>query len=88
MENCAGSRTSVYIGSCFRDYQTILNRDMMIPQPYKAPGTASSILANRLSWFYDLRGPSLTIDTACSSSMNAFNLACQSIQSGETEMVS
>jgi len=59
-----------------------------MPQKYKAPGTAVSMLANRLSWFYDLRGPSVSIDTACSSSLVAFHLAFQSLRLGESEMVS
>lgn len=56
-------------------------------QKYKGPGTAVSMLANRISWFYDLRGPSIALDTACSSSMVAFHLACQSLRAGESEMV-
>lgn len=53
-----------------------------------ATGLSSSLASNRLSWFYNLRGPSMTIDTACSSSLTAFHLACQSIRTGEAEMVS
>ena len=47
---------------------------------------SASLASNRLSWFYNLRGPSLTVDTACSSSLTAFHLACQSIRTGEAEM--
>ncbi len=45
-------------------------------------GGALSIIANRLSYFLDLRGPSLTVDTACSSSLVAMHLACQSLRVG------
>lgn len=44
------------------------------------------MLSNRISHFYDLRGPSLTVDTACSSGLYAFHLACQSLLCGESEL--
>lgn len=46
----------------------------------------SSVLANRISHAYDLRGPSITVDTACSAGLSAFHLACQSVLHGESEM--
>ena len=55
---------------------------------YHATGLSGSLASNRLSWFYDLKGPSMTIDTACSSSLTAFHLACQSLRTGEAKMVS
>ena len=64
----------------------MLNRDIELPAVYKSTGTGSTILANRLSWFYDFKGPSLTIDTACSSSLLALHLAVQDLQSGTTSM--
>jgi acyl transferase domain-containing protein len=54
---------------------------------YSGAGLAPSLVSNRVSWFFDLKGPSMTLDTACSSSLIAFHLAYQSIQSGESEMV-
>ncbi|MEE9242735.1 MAG: type I polyketide synthase, partial [Mycobacterium sp.] len=49
-------------------------------------GGAVSIIANRVSYYFDLRGPSVTIDTACSSSLVAVHLACQSLRSGDSNL--
>lgn len=54
---------------------------------YAATGIANSILANRVSWFFNLTGPSINLDTACSSSITALHLACQDLRSGVTDMV-
>jgi acyl transferase domain-containing protein len=55
---------------------------------YSATGLGMSMISNRLSWFYDLRGGSVTIDTACSSSLIAMHLGIQSLRTGEAKMVS
>ena len=54
---------------------------------YKATGTALSMLANQLSWFFDFKGASIALDSACSSSLNALHLACQSLRCGDSSMV-
>ncbi|KAK0513792.1 hypothetical protein JMJ35_003514 [Cladonia borealis] len=86
MEKVAGSKTSVYIGSFTNDYGLLLQKDAKTETKHFATGTESGMLANRLSWFYDLKGPSMQLDTACSSSLNALHLACQSLRSGESDM--
>ena len=63
-------------------------RDSDLRAKYQAVGIGPTMLANRLSWFYDLRGPSISLDTACSSSMTALYLACQNLKSRETNVVS
>lgn len=55
-----------------------------IPQ-YLATGAARSILSNRVSYFFDWKGPSMTIDTACSSSLVALHQAVQSLRNGESD---
>ncbi|KAL8726146.1 MAG: hypothetical protein Q9166_006903 [cf. Caloplaca sp. 2 TL-2023] len=64
----------------------MLSRDPEFQSKYQASGTGSAMLANRLSWFYDFKGPSITLDTACSSSLNALHLACSSVRSCESSM--
>lgn len=83
-----GTRTSVFIGSFMYDYlcmQTASEqRDEM--NPYVAMGCAVSPLANRISYDFNLKGPSVSLDTACSSSLVAVHLACRSLWGGEADM--
>jgi len=80
-----GSRCGVFIGIASADYSYRLADDLAAVDASVATGNTASIAANRLSYFYDLRGPSMAIDTACSSSVVAFHQACRSILSGESE---
>ncbi|KAI2485149.1 Fatty acid synthase S-acetyltransferase [Pyrenophora tritici-repentis] len=86
LKEAGGSKTGVFVGCFAKEYDTIFSRDTDLQPKYQASGTGSAMLANRLSWFYDLRGPSITLDTACSSSLNALHLACQSIRAKESTM--
>lgn len=79
----AGKPCGVYIGISSSDYSYRLLEDLGSIGSSAATGNTLSIAANRLSYFYDLRGPSMSIDTACSSSLVAFHQACQAIRSGE-----
>ncbi|KAI9831662.1 MAG: hypothetical protein M1819_004728 [Sarea resinae] len=85
IEDVAGSLTSCYVGNFSRDYYDMGSRDVETAPLHSSTGNASSILSNRLSYFYDLKGPSLTLDTACSSSLVALHLACQSLRTGESK---
>ncbi|KAF1955974.1 polyketide synthase [Byssothecium circinans] len=55
------------------------------PRPYASVGTGTSILSNRVNYIFNLRGPSVTIDTACSSSMYALHLAISAIRNGDCD---
>lgn len=87
MADVAGSKTSCYVGCFTRDYSDMLACDREDLPLYSGTGTGSAIMSNRISWFFDMKGPSISLDTACSSSMVALHLACQSIRTGESEMV-
>jgi glutamate-1-semialdehyde-2,1-aminomutase len=82
----AGSKTGVFIGASGNDYSRLHAREGLAPDIYMGTGNASSIIANRLSYFFDLRGPSLSVDTACSSSLVSVHLACRSLAQGECEV--
>ncbi|CAL8399008.1 unnamed protein product [Arctogadus glacialis] len=86
LETARGSRTGVYIGLMNRDYETIVNNDADAVNHYSATGAAMSIAANRISFTFDLTGPSFAIDSACSSSLVALHSACQGIRQGDCEM--
>jgi phthiocerol/phenolphthiocerol synthesis type-I polyketide synthase C len=79
-----GSDCGVYIGISSADYSWRMADDLAAIDSSFATGNTASIAANRLSYLYDLRGPSMAIDTACSSSLVAFHQAYRSILSGET----
>src|SRR5689334_6558924 len=80
-----GSDCGVYLGIASVDYSYRLAHDLSQIDAATATGNTFSIAANRLSFFYDLQGPSMAIDTACSSSLIAFHQACQAIQNGDIE---
>lgn len=75
MEQVVGSKTSVYTVCFTRDYGAIAQKDPEILSRFAITSVESSMLAKRISWFYDLTGPSANIDTACSSSLMALHLA-------------
>ncbi|HEY4384992.1 MAG TPA: type I polyketide synthase, partial [Ktedonobacteraceae bacterium] len=85
-DKLAGSQTGVFIGISSNDYTHIPMEQEQIINAYLGTGNAFSIAANRLSYFLDVRGPSMAIDTACSSSLVAAHLACQSLRAGETNL--
>lgn len=79
----AGSDCGVFVGISGLDYGTRALDDLAAISAHSMTGNTLSIAANRLSYVYDLRGPSLAIDTACSSSLVALHQACQALRSGD-----
>ncbi|KAL4630939.1 hypothetical protein GN956_G14764 [Arapaima gigas] len=86
IEKASGSRTGVFLGLMNRDYETLLNNSPRTISHYNSTGTAMSIAANRISYTFNLTGPSFAIDSACSSSLVALHSACQAIRQGDCEM--
>ncbi|KAL2835360.1 hypothetical protein BJY01DRAFT_252737 [Aspergillus pseudoustus] len=82
----AGSRTSVIAGSFCNDYHLLQVKDPLEASAQGVNGNARNMISNRVSWFFDLRGPSFTLDTACSSSLVAMDMVCQSIWGGDAKM--
>ena len=77
-------RVGVYVGTMYQHYQ-LLSAD-----PLQAAVTSvmsGSAVANRVSHFFDLCGPSLAIDTTCSSSLVAIHLACEELRRGTCDMM-
>lgn len=87
ISKCSGSRTSVFTGCFTNDYQSILQQDYQAEQKHGAMGISQFMLANRLSWFFNLKGTSMNLDSACSSSLLALHLACQDLRMGNATLV-
>ena len=87
-DDVSGSATGVFVGIGSTDYSKLPNQfDNYLEyiDPYMGTGNALSIAANRLSYIMDLRGPSVAVDTACSSALVATHLATQSLRAGECD---
>lgn len=82
----AGRKVGVFLGAFNFDYKELLEKYERPIEAYQSTGTANAIIANRVSHFYDFRGPSLTLDTACSASIYAVHSALQSLGLGESEL--
>ncbi|MEU5959550.1 beta-ketoacyl synthase N-terminal-like domain-containing protein, partial [Streptomyces sp. NPDC047525] len=82
-----GTRTSVFVGTIRSDYESLIGQhgSSVITQ-HTMTGVNRGIIANRVSYHLGLRGPSLTVDTAQSSSLVAVHLACESLRTGESSV--
>ncbi len=80
------SQTGVFAGACLSEYGYLASTDLPAVDAWSNTGGALSIIANRLSYFLDLRGPSVAVDTACSSSLVAVHLACQSLRMRDSDL--
>ncbi|KAF7182343.1 hypothetical protein CNMCM7691_001823 [Aspergillus felis] len=84
MASISGEALGVFVGCFCKDWgQMTMTRDPDAVPMYQATGSGDALLANRLSYFFNLVGPSVMLDTACSSSMVALHLACTAIRAGD-----
>ncbi|AGA26414.1 type I polyketide synthase [Singulisphaera acidiphila] len=81
LERLSGSNTAVFVGISSFDYSVLETsfRDRGGIDVYSNTGGSLSIAANRISYCFNLRGPSMAVDTACSSALVAVHLACESL---------
>lgn len=79
----AGSDTGVFVGASGSDYKTLQDKYGRDIAPQYAVATSTSVIPNRISYFFDFSGPSVQVDTACSSSLVALDQALRALRSGE-----
>ncbi|MDJ0460313.1 SDR family NAD(P)-dependent oxidoreductase [Streptomyces sp. H27-C3] len=77
-------KVGVFVGVMYEEYQLHGAQAQARGHQVALSGSPSSI-ANRISYFYDFHGPSMAVDTMCSSSLTAIHLACEAIRSGQCE---
>ena len=85
LEKLRGSPIGVFVGISTMDFATLQNAggEHSVADIFSVTGSTMSIAANRISYCFDLRGPSLVMDTACSSALTACHVACQSLWRGD-----
>lgn len=82
-----GTQTSVYTASFSDDYRLILNRNAEGIPSHTMGGTIGSFRPNGISWFFNLNGSGIHMDTACSGSLATVDQACPGLWSGVADMV-
>ena len=85
-QSLANQPVGVFVGGSHSEYNVRNLKDTETIPMFGATGCAPSLQSNRISYYFDLKGPSVTVDTACSSSLTALHLACRSLASGESEI--
>lgn len=86
MKNLAGSNTGVFVGACKAEYWELQKNTSTGFTSRSVTGSDLGMIPNRVSYTFDFRGPSILVDTLCSSSLVSIHSACQSIRSGDCDM--
>jgi acyl transferase domain-containing protein/thioesterase domain-containing protein/aryl carrier-like protein len=85
-DRLTANKTGVFVAIASQEYFQMLSASATEPRPYIILGNASSFAPGRIAYLLGLRGPCLSVDTACSSALVALHLACQSLRRGECDM--
>lgn len=87
-EKLRGSQTGVFLGFFMEDYSRLLvnSDDCLSIDAYNTLGSLRALAAGRLAYVFDWRGPTFQVDTACSSTLLAIHLACQSLRAKESNL--
>ncbi|WP_158267012.1 SDR family NAD(P)-dependent oxidoreductase [Chitinophaga niastensis] len=80
------TNTGVFVGVCFHDYLEMIAEKRYPADPYIGTGNGQTVTANRVSFYFDFKGPSIAYNTACSSSLSALHAACQALRNNECNM--
>jgi polyketide synthase PksN len=83
-ESVAGSRVGVYVGVMWGQYE-LFGAESLLAGETAVPSSSHASIANRVSYFFDFHGPSIALDTMCSSSLTAIHLACEELRKGEID---
>ncbi|KAH6656006.1 hypothetical protein BKA67DRAFT_515368 [Truncatella angustata] len=83
LEQASGANIGCYVGNFVTDFITMQLKDPEYVHRYTATGLGTTILANRISHAFNLKGPSFVLDTACSSSLYCLHVACSALWAGE-----
>jgi 3-oxoacyl-[acyl-carrier-protein] synthase II len=86
LEAIAGTHTGVYLGIMWSDYLALQARDPSMLNGFSATGNANAFAPGRISYTFDLKGPSVALDCACAGSVASVHAACQSLWLGEVSM--
>jgi len=85
LDSLKNSNTGVYCGLSTHDYNCLNYKDKIHFNAYTSIGSAASAASGRLSYFLNLKGPSITVDTACTSSLSAVYLAATALRTGQCD---
>ena len=83
LEQLSGADVGCYVANFLADFVVLQSKDPELFHRYSATGMGLTILANRISNIFNLKGPSFVLDTACSSSLYALHTACSALRAGD-----